>query len=106
MRGRRTGWCGGRPGSTQEEHPAGRPRPAFDVVDGQADVGAVIAVIRQRKPIRRKDREYHRTRPPFGDPWDVPRFPPLVVEKVQDEVTDLVGADGGEECGSKTKPAR
>ena len=69
-------------------------------------VGAVVAIERQRKSVRRLNRQDDRAGAAAGLARNEPRLDLLAIEKRGDEVADLIVADGGQQRRSQAEAAR
>src|SRR5438093_11210656 len=65
--------------------------------------GAVVAIEGERKLVRRLNRHDDRARAMSGLAGDEARVDRLAIEKVQNEITDFVVADGGQEDRKSTR---
>ncbi len=70
------------------------------VVDGQLDVGAVVAVVDQRELVRRLDAQHDRAGAVARLARAEARVHAFLVQEVQDEIADRVLAQAGEQRGA------
>ncbi len=94
------------PSAGDQQHATGGDGRRQHVVDGQLDVGAVVAVVGQREAVRRLDAQHHRAGAPPRLAWDEARLYVFALQKVEDEAADLVVADRRQQRRAQSQPAR
>ena len=74
------------------------------IVNREFDVGTVITIIDEWKPVRRFNTEYNSTRSVIGFARNKPGFNAFVLQKLEQELPNRVLADSCQQSGLKSQP--